>query len=108
MAGTKLPQLQAAGQDINAVFTQMQNAWGAILQPIINRPQNSSTIIPKVSLTTGTNTIQHGLAGPLSGWSIVRIRAAATIYDQQDSNPTPQRTLVLVSSADVVVDLEVF
>lgn len=103
-----LPQLQAGGQNIETVFTQMQTLWSALISPIIDRPQNRSNILPKVALVIGQNTINHGLAGPLAGWNIVRIRAAAQIYDDQDTNPTPQKTLILVSDAVVTVDLEVF
>jgi len=44
----------------------------------------------------------------LTGWNPTRIRASATIFDTQDSNQTPQLTLNLVASANVVVDLLVF
>lgn len=103
-----LPQFQPGLQSINAVFTQMQNVWATIIGPVIDRPQNKSNIIPKVSLVVGQNTIPHGLAGPLAGWSVVRKNAVADIYDSQDTNSTPQKTLILVSDAIVTVDLEVF
>jgi hypothetical protein len=103
-----LPQLQAAGQNIEAVFTQMQTLWAAIINPVIARPQNSSTILPKLSLVTGDNIIPHTLNRALIGWSVVRQRSAATFYDKQDDNRTPAINLVLNASADVVIDLEVF
>lgn len=105
-----LPQIQSAtgGQSIDAVFTQMQTLWSAQLNPLLNRPQNLSTILPKVSLAIGDNTISHTLGRALAGWNIVRIRAAATIYDKQDSNTNPAVSLILNSSAAVVIDLEVF
>lgn len=105
-----LPQFQSSpkGQSIDAVFTQMQNAWGQILNKVIYRPQNNSTILPDVALINGSTTIQHNLGYPLTGWSIVRINGAATVYDYQASNTTPSSTLVLVSNAAVTVTLEVF
>lgn len=106
-----LPQFQSnvnGGQSIESVFTQMQNAWGQILNKLLSRPQNNSTIISNVSLINGSTTIQHGLNQPLAGWSIVRIDGAATIYDAQATNSTPSSTLVLVSNAAVTVTLEVF
>lgn len=42
------------------------------------------------------------------GWRIVRINGSATIYDQQSQNTTPDLTLILNSSASVIVSLEVF
>jgi hypothetical protein len=106
-----LPQLQAnraGGQSIETVFTQMQNAWAQILNKIIARPQNNSTILADVALINGTTTVQHNIGQPLTGWQIVRINGAATIYDQQSTNTTPSATLILVSNAAVTVTLEVF
>lgn len=99
-----LPQFQNDDQ----AFQLLQNRWGAILNPVINNPLNSATILPSVTLVSGTNVVNHLLSKRLQGWSIVRINAAATIYDQQDNNTTPNRTLVLVASAPCVVDLVVF
>ena len=86
----------------------LQNRWSAILNTLLRRPQNSSNILTNVSLVTGSNTINHGLGQNLTGWKIIRQRAAASIYDAQDANQMPSLTLVLVSSAPVSIDLEVF
>lgn len=101
-----LPQFQSSpnGQSIDSVFTQMQNAWGQILNKVVYRPQNNSLLIPNVDLIVGTTTIQHGLGYPLSGWLIIRINGAATVYDS-NANST---SLSLVSDAAVTVTLEVF
>jgi hypothetical protein len=87
---------------------QMQNVWAAIIEPIINKPSNNSLILKNISLVAGSNTINHRLGRNLQGWNPVRIRSNATLYDQQDSNQTPQLTLILVASADVVCDIMVF
>ncbi len=89
-------------------LSQTQNTWATSLNPLLNRPANNSIILPQVKLTTGTNVVNHRLGRKLQGWIPVRIRASATFYDQQDTNQTPDLTLVLVSSADVTIDLEVF
>lgn len=86
----------------------MQTQWAQQLNPIIANPTVNNLILKNVSLTTGTNVINHKLGRNLQGWKPTRIRASATFYDQQDTNQTPQLTLVLISSADVIVDLEVF
>lgn len=86
----------------------MQNAWGQILNKVIGRAQNNSTILTDVELAIGSNTIQHGLGFPLSGWSVVRINGVASLYDTQATNTNPSATLILVSSAVVTVNLEVF
>lgn len=99
-----LPQFQSEDKDLNL----MQNRWATILNPIIANPRNNSSVLKDVSLVTGPNTINHLLGQKLQGWSIIRINAASTIYDTQDSNQTPNQTLVLVSSAPCVCSIEVF
>jgi len=90
------------------VVTQIQSTWPSILNPLIRRPTNNSNILEDVALAIGSNTINHLLGRKLQGWKIVRQRAAASIYDTQDSNQQPETTLVLVSSAAVVCNIEVF
>ncbi len=87
---------------------QLQPKWAAILNPIVKNPSNNASILQNISLATGSNTVNHKLGQPLQGWYIVRQRAAATVYDTQDSNQTPNLTLTLTASAPVVVDLAVF
>lgn len=89
-------------------FQLMQTAWAEQLDPLIRRPPNNSSILKNVALVTGANVINHGLGRPLQGWTIIRQRAGATVYDTQDSNTMPALTLQLVASAPVTVDLEVF
>jgi hypothetical protein len=86
----------------------MQTAWAKQINPIIASPLNQGVLLKQVSLVAGDNTIDHRLGRDLQGWQIVRLRAAATIYDKQDSNQLQSRTLVLNSSAPVIVDLYVF
>lgn len=85
-----------------------QTQWPQQLDPLLSNPLNSVSILKNISLATGTNTVNHLLSAPLQGWYVIRKRAAADIYDLQDTNPTPQLTLVLHSSAPVIVDLVVF
>ncbi len=96
----KLPQKQP--------IELMQTSWAQMIEPILSLPANNNLLLKKVSLINGTNVINHRLGRILQGWKPTRIRGPASFYDQQDSNQTPQLTLVLVSDADVVVDLEVF
>jgi hypothetical protein len=95
-------------KDDNQSFMQMQNNWAAQLNPVLNSPSITPTILQNVNLTTGSNTINHKLGRKLQGWKITRQRAAASIHDDQDANQMPALTLVLVSDAPVSIDLEVF
>lgn len=100
-----LPQFQG---DADKALQLMQNKWAAALNPILGSPLATPVLIPSVSLASGDNTINHRLGRNLRGWLVVRKRAAADIYDKQDSNTMPNLTLVLNSSATCVVDLLVF
>ena len=86
----------------------MQTAWAQQLNPIIANPTIDNLILKNISLVAGVNVINHKLSRTLQGWKPVRVRGPSIIYDQQDSNQNPQLTLVLVASAPVVIDLEVF
>lgn len=86
----------------------MQQRWKSILDPLLARVTNNTSILTQISLKTGANVINHNLGKKLTGWTVIRQRALASIYDSQDSNQTPDVTLILVSSAPVVIDLGVF
>lgn len=101
---SSLPKFQNDSKE----FVQMQSRWATILDPIINNPITSSSILKGINLAVGSNTVNHLLSRKLQGWTIVRINAATTIYDTQESNGTPDKTLVLVSSAACTVDILVF
>ncbi len=100
----QLPYYQITDQPTNL----METKWKSILDPFLANPSLQSVILSNVSLINGTTVVNHMLGRKLQGWKIVRIRALATVYDTQDSNPHPSLTLTLVSSAAVSVDLEVF
>lgn len=86
----------------------MQSQWAAQLNPVLASPGTAPLILTNQALASGTNTVNHLLGRKLQGWRIIRKRAAADIYDNQDNNQMPDKTLILISSAAVVVDLEVF
>lgn len=99
-----LPTFKSSDKD----FMLMQSSWSSQLNPMLVNPSLLSSILSKVSLTTGSNVINHLLGRKLQGYRIIRQRSAASIYDNQDSNQSPNLTLVLISSANVSVDIEVF
>jgi hypothetical protein len=92
----------------NIPWDKASTTWASELNPIINNPTIQTNLIKNISLTSGANIINHGLGRKLQGWYPVRVRSSATFYDTQDSNQTPQLTLTLNSSANVIVDLVVF
>jgi hypothetical protein len=95
-------------QTKDRLVNQMQLNIAHVLDPLVGNLVTQGIILQKVALGSGTTVVQHKLGHILTGWFIVRQRSSATIYDNQDTNPTPTSTLVLVSSAAVNVDLYVF
>jgi len=89
-------------------FQLMQSSWATAINPVLAAPANKSILIKNVSLAIGSNSINHNLGRVLQGWSIIRKRGPANIYDTQDQNQMPALTLTLVSDTAVVVDIEVF
>lgn len=89
---------------INQIQTQIESS----LTPLVTRLQNDSLILNQIQLKVGTNVINHMLGRNLTGWSLVRQRSLASIYDNQDDNLSPNLTLILISSAVVTVDIQVF
>lgn len=100
----RLPKIKTSLQDLSL----LQDRWKAILDTLLTNPSLQSNLLHAVTLTSGSNTINHKLGRTLIGWRIVRLRGSATIYDTQDNNPQPDLTLQLTSSADVSIDLEIF
>lgn len=99
-----IARVQTENREVN----QLQSNIISSLQPLTQNPLVSGRIVKQVSLKNGTNTINHGLNRTLIGWFLVRKRGNANIYDNQDNNKTPEINLILISSADVDVDIYVF
>lgn len=95
-------------QSDSSAMALMQTQWASQLNPVIKLPTNQGIIKQNVNLINGTTVVNHLLGRVLQGWFIVRQRASASIYDNQDTNSMPDLTLVLVSSAAVSVDLFLF
>ncbi len=100
---SKLPIFQSQIREL----TQMQTVWANALNPVLGQA-NQPVVLTQISLLAGDNIINHRLGRKLSGWRLVRVRAASTVFDKQDANQMPELTLVLNASSPVIVDLEVF
>lgn len=102
----KIQKMQTTNREVN----QLQNNIIAAVQPWLDNPisEGRTPLLVSISLSVGANVVLHGLNRALQGWFIVRKRAAADIYDTQDTNTEPSVSLLLTSSAAVVVDLFVF
>lgn len=102
---TILPQFQTKLLELSL----MQNRWAEIIQPVVDKPFNSGLILESITVASGDNIINHKLGKKLQGWIVKRMRNGfIQLYDKQDSNIMPDRTLVLNSSGSGLIDLIVF
>lgn len=99
-----IPKVQTADRLMN----QLQSNILGGLNPIIQNPLSSGSVLTSIPLKSGSNTVNTGLGRVLQGWIIVRLREDVTIWDLQDSNTNPDKTLILNSSGDATIDLYVF
>lgn len=82
--------------------------WAATLNPILANPIVSGQLIGPFALTTGANTLNHGLSRKLQGYIVILNSAAVTFYDSQSTNQYTDLTLVLNASGATTVSLYVF
>ena len=91
--------------DINGIQENVEE----VLQPVLESQVIDGVLLKGISLTTGVdNVVSHKLGRKPQGWILVRKRAESDVWDLQDVNKTPSRTLVLRCAADVTVDLWIF
>jgi hypothetical protein len=101
----KFKKLEIEDQLISRVQDNIETAINSL--PTIAILQGR--LVTGVSLSSSiTNKISHKLDRNLIGWFIVRQKSSAIVWDTQDANTTPNLTLNLNCSANVVVDLWVF
>lgn len=99
----KLPNFQTDDNGLQL----LQDRWAAIIDPVLKLPQNSSVILKNVVLSSSAE-INHTLGRPLQGWQIIRQRGKADIFDRQETNTLPDKTLLLSASSGISVDILVF
>jgi hypothetical protein len=87
-------------------INQLQNNVAKVVDTLSVQPLTTGTLLKNVHLLSGDTTIFHGLNAPLQGYIITNIDGAATIYNA--GSTTPDKTLVLNSTAAVIADIVVF
>lgn len=78
------------------------------LVPVQKNNLLDGLLLKSIALASGTTSVEHKLGRAPEGWIVVRNRAQSTIWDTQDANSMPEKTLILHSSAATTVDLWVF
>ena len=97
----QLPQFQSSITPLQL----MQSKWSSILNPIIAQPLNSPSMLKNISISTGSNVINHKLGRTPVGWLVIDVNAPITLYRSNELNDL---TLTLTSSGAATVTLLVF
>lgn len=100
----KFVSLTLEDQDLNRVQSNVEKA----LTPVLTNLLLDSNLVREVPLVVGTNVVDHKLGRAPIGYIITRQRAAANIYDVQDTNSTPSKNFLINSDAVTNVDVYFF
>lgn len=82
-----------------------QNRWATDLNPIIKNVLIQGKLISNISITIGSNQINHLLSKQQTGYFITDINGPAIIYR---SLPLNDKTLTLTSNANCIVSIWMF
>lgn len=96
-------------KDLARVINSLQQNVQDAVNPMAIKVQNDSTLLTNISLKVANNptTINHTLGRVLLGYNVM-LKGNAVVWDSQDSNKSPQLTLLLNTSADVTISLLVY
>ena len=82
--------------------------WASEINPILANPVVNGSILSGIKVISGKNVINHKLGQTLQGYLVILNSANVTFYDGQESNQTPNLTLVLYASGSATISLYVF
>jgi hypothetical protein len=100
-----LKKVGTQDKDLQKVQQNVENT----IEPIIRKEIVDGVLLKKVCLEPGvSNEVKHSLGRKPLGWIVVRKRADARIWDVQDFNNNPSKTLSIACSHSVTVDLWIF
>lgn len=98
-------KLDAESREVN----QLQENIEQFVKPIQNCPLIDGVLVRDICLVAGeVNEIKHKLGRKPIGWLITRKRADSRIWDLQDTNPTPGKTLSIACSHACQIDIWIF
>jgi hypothetical protein len=98
-------KIPVTDRDTNKVQDNIQT----FVEPLINNPMLDGTLVTNICLLPlVSNEVVHGLNRKPLGWVIVRKRHDSRIWDLQDTNADPSKTLSIACSHPCQIDLWVF
>jgi hypothetical protein len=89
------------------VLEQLQDNAEPIMRQVEKAFSLDGVLLKKQTIN-GVTFVNHGLGRAPKGYIVVRRRADVTVFDEQDGNKNPAKTLKLSTAASVVADLWVF
>jgi len=98
-------------EDLVRNINILQGNIAGTLNPLVSKVQNDSSNLKDISLVAGrVNKIDHRLGRKLLGYNVMLkgTNPTAIISNDQDNNPSQNLTLWLWTSADCIVDLNVY
>lgn len=88
---------------------KLQDNLEQALNPVLASPIIDGVLIRDICMTPGSsNEVLHRLGRKPIGYLITRKRQDSRIWDLQETNPSPQRTLSLACSHSCQVDVWIF
>jgi hypothetical protein len=100
----RFPKVQTDDRKLNLI----QDAIVDAVNPLLVLPLSNSIYLQGIVLASGNNLINHGLGRELQGYIVTKKDADQSIYDNQQGNNLPDKTLLLVAGGACKVDLIVF
>ena len=90
------------------VIEELQDNAEPVMRHVEQAFSLNGVLRKKETIITGPTDITHGLGRAPIGFVIIRRRGNATVWDLQDDNTNATKTLTLIASADVEVDVWIF
>ena len=90
------------------VIEELQDNAEPIMRHIEKAFSLNGVLRKKETILTAPTNITHGLGRAPIGFVVIRRRGNASVWDLQDDNTNVTKTLTLIASADVEVDVWIF
>lgn len=103
-----IPQLRRIRSSDNNI-RQLQDATDAVFKVIIDKAILDGNLLQDIPLDSAIlNSVDHKLGRSPRGYIVVRSNANSNVWDSQDVNPMPTKTLNLNCDVNVTISLWVF
>lgn len=101
------PFVKANTNDIS--LTILQNNLDTTFNSVLNNPNLDGAVNPQITFIANQDTvIAHGLNRPYVGWDVQTKNNFGDIKLSDTKNTSPSTKIILVSNANMVVDLWIY